>query len=117
MAAEAISDLPDFAVLYGDGHSPLSPRMPSRLWTAAVLHADTYGEGRWDLLKPALPAVVQRLADEVWMERFVACFEALARRLGTREFDSSRLASCTAERRWRCTWSSTRLRTEPARPA
>ena len=28
----------------------------------------------------ALPPIAQRVADEVWMERFVSCFGALARR-------------------------------------
>jgi hypothetical protein len=35
------------------------------------------------------------LADEVWMERFVACFEALARRL--EGGGSDEITTCTAE--------------------
>jgi hypothetical protein len=31
------------------------------------------------------------------MERFVACFEALARRLERRGFDATQMTTCTAE--------------------
>jgi hypothetical protein len=40
---------------------------------------------------------VQRLADDVWMERFVACFEILARRLEGGAFDATQITTCSAE--------------------
>ena len=40
---------------------------------------------------------MQRVADEVWMERFVACFEALARRLEEGGSDGTQITTCTAE--------------------
>jgi len=91
-------DAPDFAALYGEGDSALSPRMAWRLWTTAIALADTYrDDDMWDLLRAELPPVAQRLADHVWMERFVSCFEALAARLAKGGFESSQLASCTGE--------------------
>ena len=94
---DAVPGAPDFARLYAGAGSPLSPRMASRLWAAAVTLADTYDEGRWHLLRRSLPPIVQRVADEVWMERFVACFESLARRLERRGFDATQITTCTAE--------------------
>lgn len=73
----------------------MSPRMASRLWAAAIMLADTY-EGRVHLLK-SLPPIAQRLVDEVWMDRFVSCFDALALRFERREVDATRIARCTAE--------------------
>ncbi len=70
--------------------------MAGRRWAAAVTLADTYDEGRWHLLRRSLPPIVQRLADEVWMERCVTCFEALARRLAGGS-DGTRITACTAE--------------------
>ena len=89
MRGDAVPGQPDFVRVYAGGGSPLSPRMASRLWAAAVTLADTYDEGRWHLLPRSLPPIVQRVADEVWMERFVACFEALARRLERRGSDAT----------------------------
>jgi hypothetical protein len=71
--------------------------LAARLWAAAVTLADTYDEGRWHLLRRSLPPIVQRVADEVWMERFVACFEALARRLEAGGVDATQITTCTAE--------------------
>ncbi len=70
--------------------------MAGRRWAAAVTLADTYDEGRWHLLRRSLPPIVQRLADEVWMERCVTCFEALARRLAGGS-DGTQITTCTAE--------------------
>jgi hypothetical protein len=97
MTGDAVAGAPDFARLYAGAGSPLSPRMASRLWAAAVMLADTYDEGRWHLLRRSLPPIVQRVADEIWMERFVACFEALARRLEAGGFDATHITTCTAE--------------------
>ncbi len=77
MLGDAVPDAPDFARLYAGPGLPMSPRMASRLWAAAVILADTY-EGRVHLLKRNLPPIVQRVVDEVWMDRFVSCFDALA---------------------------------------
>ena len=97
MTGDAVPGAPDFARLYAGAGSPLSPRMAARLWAAAVTLADTYDEGRWHLLRRSLPPIVQRVADEVWLERFVACFEALARRLEAGGFDATQITTCTAE--------------------
>jgi hypothetical protein len=97
MTGDAAADAPDFARLYADPGSPLSPRMASWLWATAVMLADTYEEGRWHLLTRSLPPVGRRLADEVWMERFVSCFDALARRFEARQVDATQIATCTAE--------------------
>ena len=97
MTGDAVPGQPDFARLYAGPGSPLSPRMAARLWAAAVTLADTYDEGRWHLLRRSLPPIVQRVADEVWMERFVACFEALARRLEGGGSDGTQITTCTAE--------------------
>ena len=40
---------------------------------------------------------MQRVADEVWIKRFVACFETLVRRLEGGGFDASQITACTAE--------------------
>jgi hypothetical protein len=71
--------------------------MASRLRAAAVMLADIYEEGRWHLLKRSLPPVARRLADDVWMERFVFCFDALARRFERRQVDTTQIATWTAE--------------------
>lgn len=97
MRGEPVPGAPDFARLYAGPGSHLSPRMASRLWAAAVTLADTYDEDRWHLLGRSLPPIVQRSADEAWMERFVACFDALARRLEGRGFGATRITTCTAE--------------------
>jgi len=98
MTSDISPDAPDFAGLYGDGASALSPRVAWFLWTTAIALADTYREDdMWDLLEAELPPVAQRLADHVWTERFVSCFEALAARLARGGFESSQLASCTGE--------------------
>ncbi len=97
MTGDAAPDTPDFARLYTHPGSTISPRMASRLWAAAVTLADTYDEDRWHLLTRALPPIAQRLANEVWMERFACCFGALARRFEGREFDATGIATCTAE--------------------
>ena len=97
MRGDAVRGAPDFARLYAGPGSPLSPRMVARLWATAVTLAETYDEGRWHLLRWSLPPIVQRLADEVWMERFVACFEALARRVERGAFDANQITTCTAE--------------------
>lgn len=97
MTGDAAPYAPDFARLYADPGSPLSPRMAARLWATAVMLADTYGEGRWHLLTRSLPPVVRRLADDVWMERFVSCFDVLACRFEARQVDATQIATCTAE--------------------
>jgi len=97
MTGDAVAGEPDFAGLYAGPGSPVSPRMAARLWAAAVTLADTYAEGREHLLKRSLPPIVQRLADEVWMDRFVACFETLARRLEGGGADGTQITTCTAE--------------------
>lgn len=98
MTGDLFSDGPDFAGLYGGDDSPLSPRKACQLWTAAIVLADTYRDSDlWSVLKAELPPLAQRMADDVWMARFVTCFEALAARLAQDQFDSSQLASCTGE--------------------
>ncbi len=96
MLGDAVPDAPDFARLYAGPGLPMSPRMASRLWAAAVILADTY-EGRVHLLKRTLPPIAQRVVDEVWMDRFVSCFDALALRFERRGIDATRIARCTAE--------------------
>src|SRR5947209_2157712 len=44
-----------------------------------------------------LPPIAQRVADEVWMRRFISCFGNLARRFERREVDATRITTCTAE--------------------
>jgi hypothetical protein len=98
MTVDPFADSPDFARLYGDPDSTLSPRMASQLWTTAIYLADTYADPDvTDLLKRELPPIARRMADDVWMERFVVCFEAIATRLARGRFASSQLASCTGE--------------------
>ena len=98
MTVDPFAGSPDFATLYGGADSPLSPRMASQLWTTAIYFADTYADAEVsDLLRRALPPSAGRMADDVWMERFVACFQALATRLARGRFASSQLASCTGE--------------------
>lgn len=98
MTADAFAGSPDFATLYGGATSPLSPRMASQLWTTAIYFADTYADADVsDLLRRELPPIARRMADDVWMERFVVCFEALATRLARGRFASNQLASCTGE--------------------
>ncbi len=98
MTSDAWPDAPHFAAAYGDGESALSPRMAWRLWATAIALADTYSDDDMlDLLEAELPPVAQRLADHVWMERFVSCFDTLATRLVRGGFESSQLASCTGE--------------------
>ena len=69
MRDDAVRGARDFARLYAGRGSPLSPRMASRLWAAALTLAETYDDGRWHLLRRSLPPIVRRLADEAWMER------------------------------------------------
>ena len=98
MTVDPFEDSPDFARLYGGTDSPLSPRMASKLWTTAIHFADTYADSDvTDLLKRELPPIARLMADDVWMERFVACFDDLAARLAHGRFASSQLASCTGE--------------------
>lgn len=93
---DAVPDAPDFARLYARPGLPMSPRMASRLWAAAVMLADTY-QGRSHLLRRSLPPIAQRVVDEAWMERFVSCFDSLALRFERREVDATRISTCTAE--------------------
>jgi len=98
MTVDPFAGSPDFARLYGDPDSALSPRMASQLWTTAIYLVDTYADSDLpDLLKRELPPVARRMADDVWMERFIACFEGIAARLARGRFASSQLASCTGE--------------------
>jgi hypothetical protein len=98
MTVDPFAGSPDFARLYGDPDSALSPRMASQLWTTAIYLADTYADSEMsDLLKQELPPIARRMADDVWMERFVVCFEGIAARLAGGRFASSQLASCTGE--------------------
>ncbi|MDQ6727092.1 MAG: hypothetical protein M3066_13125, partial [Actinomycetota bacterium] len=98
MTVDPFADSPDFARLHGDPDSVLSPRMASQLWTTANYFADTYADSDvTDLLKRELPPIARLMADDVWMERFVVCFEGLAARLACGRFASSQLASCTGE--------------------
>ena len=97
MTGDATADAPDFTRLYADPGATISPRMASRLWAAAVTLADTYDEGRWHLLTRALPPIAQRVADQVWMKRFISCFGDLARRFERREVDATRITTCLAE--------------------
>lgn len=88
---------PDFASIYANDQI-LTPRLAAHLWAAAVYLSDTYGEDPDSgLLRQELPPIAQRLADDAWIERFVACFEVLADRLGRGRFVPELLAACTAE--------------------
>ena len=110
MTVDPFAGAPDFATLYGGATSPLSPRMASQLWTTAIYFADTYADADVsDLLRQELPPIARRMADDVWRERFVVCFEALATRLARAGSHRVSLRRAPA-RRWRCIWSSTRLR-------
>ena len=96
MTGDAVPDAPDFARLYADPGSPLSPRMASRLWAAAVMLADTYR--RAGGTAHAVPAAGRAtLGRRGVMERFVACFDALARRFEQRQVDATQIATCTGE--------------------
>ena len=97
MTGNADRGAPDFARLYGGPGSPVTPRMGGRLWDAALMLADTYGEDRGALLMRSLPPVVRRLAEEMWVARFVSCFEALALRVAEGVVDATRITTCTAE--------------------
>ena len=98
MTVGPFAESPDFGRLYGGTDTPLSPRMASQLWTTAIYFADTYADSDvTDLLKLELPPIARLMADDVWMERFVACFEGLAARLARGRFPSSQLASCTGD--------------------
>ncbi len=90
MSKRADFGQPDFAALYGHANAFLSPRMALRLWAAAMFLGDSYRDpDEWEALIDELPPVAQRLADDVWMTRFVGCFDALAERLGRGQADDT----------------------------
>jgi hypothetical protein len=97
MIGDGVPGAPDFARLYAAPGSPLSPRMPRvfGLRPTPSLTPTVRADGNCSggLCHP----IVQRVADEVWMERFVACFEALARRLEERGSEATQITTCTAE--------------------
>jgi len=91
-------EVPDFASLYGDRTSILSPRLAAFLWAAAGVLFDTYrGPGGRDMLVEDLPPLVARVADDAWYDRFLACFEALEHQLAVGSFEPEDLACCTGE--------------------
>jgi hypothetical protein len=97
VAGTARPEEPDFAALY-DTEESASPRMAAVLWATARMLADLYSDDEmWDDLRDQLPKLAQRLADDVWMKRFVHCFEAIATRLAAGHPDAVRLAICTGE--------------------
>lgn len=49
------------------------------------------------MLAQDLPPVVQRLADRAWLDRFINCFDALAERLASADFEDTGPASCTGD--------------------
>jgi hypothetical protein len=72
--------------------------MAWQLWEAAIMVGDIYAEEEaWDALKLDLPPLAQPVADPVWMERFVHCFDDIAARLGDGRSDPIRLTTCTGE--------------------
>jgi len=76
----------------------LTPRLAACLWLAAIDLAETYSDPRaCPELLAQLPPIVGRVADEAWIAKFVACFDALAARVGHGGFESDLLAGCTAE--------------------
>ncbi len=93
-----VPDETNFATKYGGTGSPLSPRMAWHLWAAALKIVDIYGEREaWDMLRLDLPPLAQRVADAVWMARFVRCFDAIVARLAEGRSDPIQLTSCTGE--------------------
>lgn len=98
MLVDGADDESNFAAIYGAASSLLSPRMARHLWAAALMLDYTYGdEEAWDMLKLDLPPIAQPVADPVWMERFVRCFDDIAARLSDGRSDPIRLTTCTGE--------------------
>ena len=98
MTGTAFPDVPDFARLYDDPDWPLTPSMARYLWESALMLADTHRDrDTWNLLREELPPIARSLVDDVWMRRFVSCFDALAARLATSQFEPGELASSTGE--------------------
>lgn len=98
VATGTVDEVPDFASLYGDPTSILSPRLAAYLWAAAGVLSDTYrGPGGRKILVEDLPPLVARVADDAWYDRFLVCFEALEHRLADGGLDPESLACCTGE--------------------
>jgi hypothetical protein len=69
------------------------------LWRTAIYLADTW---RADLDDPTarldyLPPIARPLAQGVWLERFVDCFDSVAERLAAGNLGADGLATCTGE--------------------
>lgn len=90
---------PDFALRYrGRNEGTLSPRLAEALWVAATFLGSVYSErGSWHGLRAELPRIADQHADEVWLQRFAECFDAVAFRLQDADRAPHLLASCTAE--------------------
>ncbi len=84
-----MEDVPDFVAMYSWDGCPVTPRMAYYLWSMAQFLHDQWTDGLQDdseLLLGELPAIVRRVADEVWLARFVECFKDIEDRLATGGF-------------------------------
>jgi hypothetical protein len=92
--------VPDFAAIYSWERCPLTPRMAYYLWSIAQFLHDQWSDSVKDdpaFVLQELPPIVRRVADEVWLERFVQCFKDIENRLATGEFTYPGLAECTGD--------------------
>lgn len=73
-----MNGVPDFATIYSWEGCPLTPRMAFYLWSIAQFLHDQWSDNVKDdpaFVLQELPPIVRRVADEVWLERFVQCFK------------------------------------------
>lgn len=92
--------VPDFAGIYGSngGEATMSPRMAAYLWTTSRTLSDTFRRTtNRALLLDLLPPIVARTVNEVWLDRFVDCFDTIGQRLGRGEFELHEAAASTGE--------------------
>ncbi|MGH9151380.1 MAG: hypothetical protein ACRD03_03015 [Acidimicrobiales bacterium] len=88
--------LPPFDRLYGRD-AMIAPRMAYRLWVTAQFLGDTWRQSEPEDLSGWLPIVARPHAHGRWLDRFIACFDALAARLATGYPADHALPSCTGE--------------------
>ncbi|HET7486954.1 MAG TPA: hypothetical protein VFJ85_03435 [Acidimicrobiales bacterium] len=97
---DAVPDepLPPFERLYPPG-ALISPRMAYWLWATAQVLGDTWRE-EWKAGEEMtwwFPVVARPYATSVWLERFIACFDAVAERLAAGFDQDYGLPTCTGE--------------------
>ena len=74
----------------------ITPRQAFQLWVALGLAKDGYKDDR-DWLLEDLPLAARLIADDEWVNRFLACFDHVASRLESGGFAYEQLAHCTGE--------------------